>query len=54
MSESQRDALDLFLNSTFEHEYGGDISELSAKYFDAEDDYDGDDVLFPDGYDALT
>ena len=54
MSEPQRDALDHFLNSTLEHEYGSDIADLSARHFDAEDDYDGDDVLFPDGYDALS
>lgn len=54
LSEADRRALHYVLNSSLEHEFGGDISELSARYFDEEDDYDGDDLLMADGYDVLA
>jgi len=54
LSEAERRALHYVLNSNLEHEFGGDISDLSARYFDEEDDYDGDDLLMADGYDVLA
>jgi len=41
------------LNSIIEHEYAADIAELSAYYFDEGDEFGGDDVIFPDGYDQI-
>ena len=38
------------VNSTVEQEYGGAWSEVSAKYFDEAEDFDGGDVLFPNGF----
>ncbi len=42
------------LNSYIEQEYGADSSDLSLFYFDQDDGFGGEDVLFPNGYDALT
>lgn len=38
------------VTSTVEHEYGGAWSELSARYFDEGDEFEGGDVLFPNGF----
>lgn len=46
---AQRTA-DFIVNSTIEHEYGGDSRETSAFWYDAADEFDGEDVLFRDGY----
>lgn len=43
-----------WINSTIEHEYGGDWTALSAWRFDEGEAYPGDDVLFPDGLDRLV
>jgi len=37
-----------------EHEYSGSWSDLSAWYFDESDDFDGEDEVFPGGYDQIT
>lgn len=36
-----------------ENEYATDLNNLSAVYWDADEAFGGDDVLFPDGYDWL-
>ncbi|MBK9178045.1 MAG: FAD-dependent oxidoreductase [Acidimicrobiales bacterium] len=38
------------LNTTIEQEYAADAAELSARWWDDDDELDGADVLFPDGY----
>jgi monoamine oxidase len=53
LTPRQLAAYHFYVNSTFEHEYAGDIDAMSVLSFDDSDDYGGDDVLFPDGYDAL-
>jgi monoamine oxidase len=46
--------LDYSLNTELEHEYAGDVDELSLFWWDSGTDYDGPDVLFPDtGYEWL-
>lgn len=47
-------ALDSLINSVKEHEYAGDASELSQIGTDEGMDMGGGDVLFPNGFDAIT
>lgn len=42
------------INTTIEHEYAADVADLSLFYWDQEEAFDGDDVLFPGGYDQIT
>lgn len=42
--------LNYAINTTFEHEYAGDASRLSAWYFDEQEEFDDDDVIFKHGY----
>ncbi len=53
LTPRQLAAYHFYVSSTFEHEYAGDIEAMSVQSFDDSDDYAGEDVLFPDGYDAL-
>lgn len=50
--------LNYALNTTLEHEYAADASQLSAWYFDQQAEFDGEDVIFQQGYrviiDALS
>jgi len=46
--------LDFLLNSAIEQEYGGDTSELSAYWYDNDEAFEGEDVLFPQGYGAIA
>jgi monoamine oxidase len=41
------------VNSAIEHDYAADASQLSLYHWDADDSFNGDDLLFPDGYDAI-
>ena len=54
LSEIERINLEFYLNSTLEQEYAGDTTDLSAKFFDDGEEFDGDDVLFPQGYKAIV
>jgi len=47
-------ALDSLINTVKEHEYAGDASELSQIGTDEGVTSSGGDVLFPDGFDAIT
>ncbi|TQK52865.1 monoamine oxidase [Streptomyces sp. SLBN-118] len=38
----------------YEHEYSGSVRQMSASYFDSDTPINGDDVLFPDGYEQIT
>lgn len=42
-----------WLTSALEHEYAGDVEELSAAHFDAEREKRGDEVTLPEGYDVV-
>ena len=42
------------VNGAVEAEYGGSWSELSAWYFDEAKEFDGEDALFPGGYDQIV
>ena len=42
------------INTTLEHEYGADVSDLSLWEFDQDGELKGDDVLFPNGYIQLV
>ncbi len=42
------------LSAFAEFDAGGPIEKLSNLYWDEDEAYDGDDVLFPNGYDAVT
>lgn len=53
-SDQEKRYLDLVLNSAYEQEWSGSISQLSAQQVNEDgDDFDGEDVIFPDGYDAI-
>ncbi len=42
------------VNTTLEHEYGADVSDLSLWEFDQDGELNGDDVIFPKGYVQLV
>jgi monoamine oxidase len=54
LSPESRRYLSFYLNTVVEHEFGADVSALSAWYGDDADLYRGGDVIFPDGYDLLA
>ncbi|MCA9980511.1 MAG: FAD-dependent oxidoreductase, partial [Anaerolineales bacterium] len=54
LSAEERRWVDFILSSTLEHEYAGSAAELSTHWFDDGDEFDGQDVLFPEGYGQLT
>lgn len=46
--------IDFLLNSVYEHEYGGAASQLSRLWFDSGSSYEGEELLFLDGYQVIT
>lgn len=54
LTADQRRQLNYAINTTLEHEFAADASQLSLWYFDEGDEVEGDDVIFPQGYDQLT
>ena len=54
MSAEKRQRLDFFLNAGIEQDASGDSAKLSAKYAADVGEFDGDEVIFPDGYDELA
>ncbi len=46
-------SLDFYLNTTIEHERAADVQELSHQHLDSDETFDGEDVLFPQGYDGI-
>ncbi len=46
--------LNYAINTTFEHEYAGDADRLSAWYFDAQEEFDGQDVILKQGYRTIV
>ena len=47
-------ALNFSINTTIEHEYASDVSDLSLFNWDAAGDFKGGDVIFPEGYDQIA
>ena len=46
--------IDFLLNTTLEHEYSGSVGQMSVKYFDADKNFDGEDVVFTQGYQRIV
>lgn len=46
--------LNYALNTTLEHEYAADAGQLSAWYFDEQQEFDGEDVIFAQGYRVIV
>lgn len=53
-ADAARRWVPFILSSDFEQEHAGGADELSAHWHDSADDFQGGDVLFPQGFDALT
>lgn len=54
LSAADKRATDFLLNSRYEQEYAGSAARLSAHWFDDHASFGGPDVLFPEGYAAIT
>jgi monoamine oxidase len=54
LSTQDRRELDYAIASLIEHEYAADSADLSAYYWDEGEEFDGEDCLFPQGYDQLV
>ena len=54
LSADQRQGVLHLMNVTIEHEFSGSINELSATATDDAEELSGNDVIFPDGYSAIT
>lgn len=52
-SEKDKESINYLVNTTIEHEYGGDATRLSTYWYDSDVQYGGDDKLFLDGYQVL-
>lgn len=52
-STTEQRMVDFVLNSTYEHEYGAAADKLSANWFDSGEAYQGEEMLFLDGYQVL-
>lgn len=50
----QRARLTHILNGMIDAEYGGSSAEVSACHFDESEEFDGDDELFPGGFDQIV
>jgi monoamine oxidase len=53
LSDEELKQLNYEVNVTIEHEYAADVAKLSMYYWDADEGFAGDDVLFPNGYDQI-
>jgi monoamine oxidase len=42
-----------FLMADIEEDYAADLGQLSAQYWDYDEGFEGDDVVFPEGYDQI-
>ena len=54
LTAEERRQLNYAINTTLEHEFAADAAQLSLWYFDEGEEIEGDDVIFPNGYDQLT
>lgn len=53
-SQMEKNQIDFLLNTTIEHEFGGEASRLSAYWYNSDEAYGGSESLFIDGYQVLT
>lgn len=53
-SVQERKIIESILQSVLETQYGGSARELSALYFDADLQYQGDEAIFVDGYQTIV
>jgi monoamine oxidase len=53
LSPRERAELDYILSTDIEHELAADLSDLSLYYWDQEGRLEGDELLFPGGYDQI-
>jgi monoamine oxidase len=53
LDDKQRKALDFMVNTSIEHEFAADVFKLSAVYWNSDEEFEGEDVVFPNGYDWL-
>jgi len=53
LSPAAHAQLDFYVSSTYEQEYAGDATEMSAWTIDDNEVFPGDDLLFPAGYDQV-
>ncbi len=51
---AEQEGINYLVNTTYEHEYGGAATDLSALWFDSDSKFDGGERLFLDGYNVLT
>ena len=54
LTAAERRYLHYQLTAVLEQEFAADTDQLSAWYFDEGDEIEGEDVIFPQGYDQLT
>jgi len=53
LTSAQRQVIDYSVTTTIESDYAADSTELSCYYWDYGDGFDGDDYIFPEGYDQV-
>lgn len=53
LSESEMRELSYSVSGLVESEYAADIGDLSFYYWDADEGFDGGDLIFPNGYDEI-
>lgn len=54
LSPNQRQVFNYAIAAEIEHEYAADVRDLSCYYWDEGDIFEGDDGLFPRGYDQVV
>jgi len=53
-SSQARRLINFILNSELEHEYAGGLAQLSAHWYDSDQAFDGDEVLFEQGFGVIA
>lgn len=53
LSADETTQVNYILSSTIEHEFAADVNKLSLFYWDDSEAFDGEDVIFPNGYDQI-
>lgn len=53
-SEKEKKHIRFAVYSAIENDYAADSSDLSFLNWDADEEFDGDEVIFPDGYDQIS
>lgn len=52
--QAEKNRIDFLVNTTIEHEFGGEASRLSTYWYNSDEAYGGNESLFLDGYQVLT